>query len=166
MLPPVIDRTKTVYWIVLMITAVFGSVPAYSMSPEREEAASESKTAQWYTENWPASGSLGEFRKMKDGSYLWKNAKGDIVGEIDIKGGRALQGIAYVQGAADFRYVARYEEGKPTLLASFLLKEGKWVIFQDNQGGEQASAGQPATRPKSDSEGDHKPQPESEGRSR
>lgn len=31
---------------------------------------------------------------------------------------------------------------------------------------EQAGAGQPATRPESDSEGGHKPQPESEGRSR
>ena len=35
-----------------------------------------------------------------------------------------------------------------------------------NQNAEQAGAGQPATRFESDSEGSHKPQPESEGRSR
>lgn len=36
----------------------------------------------------------------------------------------------------------------------------------DESIGEQGSAGQPATRSESDSEGDDKPQPESEGRSR
>jgi hypothetical protein len=39
-------------------------------------------------------------------------------------------------------------------------------LLEDQIDAEQAGAGQPATRPESDSEGDDKPQPEAEGRSR
>ena len=46
-----------------------------------------------------------------------------------------------------------------------------WHVEEDanarkKENGEQGGAGQPATRPESDSEGDDKPKPESEGRSR
>ena len=54
------------------------------------------------------------------------------------------------------------EEG---LLAKRLLL-GKRLLEIDKTKAEQAGAGQPATRPESDSEGGDKPQPESEVRSR
>lgn len=45
-------------------------------------------------------------------------------------------------------------------------KELADILQRSRQEAEQAGAGQPATRPESDSEGSDKPQPESEGRSR
>ncbi|MBK1884909.1 hypothetical protein JIN85_21035 [Luteolibacter pohnpeiensis] len=54
------------------------------------------------------------------------------------------------------------EDGAPTDQVTALLK-----ALRDNETkAEQGGAGQPATRPESDSEGGDKPQPESEGRSR
>ena len=65
----------------------------------------------------------------------------------------------------DFRLRVRLPE---VALTKFKALLGDYILrtIPRNEIGEQASTGQPATRPESDSEGGDKPQPEVEGRSR
>ena len=119
--------------------------------------------SEWYIKNWPTNYPITG-KISQNGKFPWKNNKGIIVGEIEMKSGALFNGIAYIQGASDYRMVNRYDKGKLTLLKSYLLKEDHWVVFQDNLFGEQVGADQPATAPESTSKGKDKPKTESKVR--
>lgn len=110
---------------------------------ETDGDAQEERPAEWYAENWPSKADSGEFLKLRNGTHVWRNAKGEAVGEIKVRDGRPVEGITYIQGASDFRYVTRYEGGQGSLVASFLLKEGRWGVLQDSESPAPESATSP-----------------------
>lgn len=116
-----------------------------------EKPKMEGKFAEWHLENWPSDESHRQYYQTilqtKNGKHIWRNSKGHVVAEIEIKESQPFEGIAYIQGASDYRMVTRWEKGGVTILYSYGLKDGKWEISLDNQQGVQGAAGQPAATP-------------------
>jgi hypothetical protein len=111
--------------------------PSQKAEAALEAPKVEDRSAEWHLQNWPVDESHRQYnqhlQQNKNGKHIWRNGKGGIVAEIEIKDTQPFEGLTYIQGASDYRMVTRWKKGKGTLRWSYILKEEKWVVFQDHQ---------------------------------
>jgi len=113
-----------------LITIALGlSLSSYSADEKPDKKALPDLAGlikTWPVNTWKLHATIKE---SKTGNYVYKTKDGTKVGQLNYKDGLITDGLKFVIGASDFRYIQQFENGKIVQVVSFYGKDGKWGVF-------------------------------------